>query len=91
MEAMPTMLGPPVPLVTAPVPPPAPKAAVATHAGARLFFGEGVVAVPPDDAVDVHCLMRMTMPERAVKPPPLPCTRQAISASVRELPGLRNA
>lgn len=71
--------------------------AVATHAGARLFFGTGVVLVEPlaavvvdCEAVVVHCLRRAEMPDNAVNPAPLPCTRQATRATGRELPGLRN-
>src|SRR5215469_13024986 len=70
--------------------------AVATAAGAFWFLGEGVVEVEPlaavvveAEAVVVHCLSRTEMPERAVKPAPLPCTRNAGMTSVREAPGFR--
>lgn len=79
-----------MPLVTAPVPPPAPMPAVATQAGARLFFGAGVVAVPALLAVEVHCSNRIEMPDRAVRPAPLPWTPILVTQRGREAPGFRN-
>ena len=95
IEARPTMLGPPEPLDT-PTVAVVTMPAVATHAGARLFFGAGVVLVLPDAAVvveedeaAVHCFMRMDRPDNAVRPPPLPCTRTAGTARGRVAPGFK--
>jgi hypothetical protein len=64
--------------------------AVITHAGRRLFFGCGVVEVPATDveAVDVHCLSRIDMPESAVRPAPFPWTETLVTTAAREAPGL---
>ena len=55
-----------------------------------MFFGWGVVLVPATlvELVEVHCFSRMLMPLRAVRLPPLPCTRSAVMASGRLAPGL---
>ncbi len=65
--------------------------AVATQAGASFCFGAGTVATPATvvAAAVVHCLRRREIPERAVRPAPLPWQRHATMFNVRVAPGLR--